>query len=147
MTKFLQGKYKPTHPEKYIGDLSDVVFRSSWELSMFKFLDNNPNIVHWGSEPFHINYLSPIDNRVHKYYVDLFVEMKKKDGTIEKMLVEIKPLAQTKPPNKPKKQTRRYITEVATYAVNLKKWEAAEAFCKKHGWTFKIITEVDLGIK
>jgi uncharacterized protein YbaR (Trm112 family) len=31
--------------------------------------------------------------------------------------------------------------------VNQAKWEAAELWCKKYGYTFRVLDEIDLGIK
>lgn len=39
------------------------------------------------------------------------------------------------------------MESVATYQVNLAKWEAAKKYCVKMGWEFKIVTEEELGIK
>ena len=46
-----------------------------------------------------------------------------------------------KPPKKKSRITKGYINEVLTYGKNTSKWEAAELYCKKRGWTFSIMTE------
>ena len=48
---------------------------------------------------------------------------------------------------KNKKPTRRYITEVSTWAVNQAKWKAAKEYCDDRQWKFMIMTEKELGIK
>ena len=63
---------------------------------------------------------------------------------IETLLIEIKPEKQTMPPKKGKKKNRTILSEAITYEVNLKKWESASEFCKKHNIKFKLITEKDL---
>ena len=45
---------------------------------------------------------------------------------------------------KPKKVTKSYLYEAATYAVNQAKWKAAREFCLDNGVEFKIITEDEL---
>jgi hypothetical protein len=55
-------------------------------------------------------------------------------------LLEVKPHNQTELRNVNRK-TRKYITEVATFATNQAKWAAAEEFCKDQGWTFQVVTE------
>ena len=60
-------------------------------------------------------------------------------------MLEVKPEAQTKMPQK-RKKTQKYINEAVTYAINQEKWRAADLFCKEHGWQFKILTEKELGI-
>lgn len=71
-----------------------------------------------------------------------------KDG--KTFLVEIKPKAQTKPPKKPTRRSRRYIRETMTYAKNQSKWKAANEFAKDNGVSFQVWTEEtlkNLGIK
>ena len=64
--------------------------------------------------------------------------------SVKKMLLEVKPAAQTQPPKSPKRRTKRYISEVMTYGVNEAKWKAAREYCKDKGWEFRIITEAEL---
>ena len=40
-TKYHQGFFKPNHPEKYMGDITHIVYRSGLELSFMTFLDQN----------------------------------------------------------------------------------------------------------
>ncbi|NDB79942.1 head completion protein, partial [archaeon] len=100
----------------------------------------------WCSEEFFIPYLSPKDNKVHRYFPDFLVK-KQKDGVIETLVIEIKPKAQTMPPKMNGKQTKRMITEAMTYAVNEAKWKAAKEFCADRKYKFIILTEHELGIK
>lgn len=108
--------------------------------------DTNPNIITWASEEVCIPYISPVDNKVHKYFPDFLVELKNRKGEIETLLIEVKPSKQTVEPKKPKngKMTRSYLTEVKSYAVNSAKWEAAKKACEKMGWEFKILTEKEI---
>jgi hypothetical protein len=93
----------------------------------------------------HIPYRNPIDQKIHRYFPDFIVKMKKKDGSVMTYLVEVKPYSQTMMPTQ-KKKTKRFIQEAATYAVNQEKWRAADNFCQEHGWKFIILTEKELGI-
>ena len=92
--KTYKGKYKVKNPKKYAGDHTNVVYRSMWERFAFKWCENNSEIKSWASEETVIPYISAIDNRYHRYFVDLKITMK--DGRT--ILVEIKPEKQTKPP-------------------------------------------------
>ena len=143
---YKQGFFKPKFPNKYIGDPTDIVYRSGWEKRVMQSLDDNLNVLRWASEEVVIPYISPIDNRPHRYFVDFYVEAKLADGSIKKMLLEVKPAAQTQPPKSPKRKTKRYLSEVMTYGVNEAKWKAATEYCKDRGWEFKIITEKELGL-
>ena len=141
-----KGRFKITKPEKYIGDYTNVVYRSLWERQCFKWCESNPNVKAWNSEEVVIPYVSRHDKKMHRYFVDLFVEMT--NGEI--LLVEIKPKKETKPPKEPKRKTKRYINEVLTYVKNQDKWEAASEFADAKGWKFQVWTEdtlKNLGIK
>ena len=135
---FLQGFYTPTNPEKYIGDVKKIVYRSSWELEFNKFLDHNANVLKWGSESVAIPYLKPTDQRVHRYYPDYFVVYQDKDGNEHRELIEIKPSSQAKLSKKAK------LYEQITYAINVAKWESAQKWCDKYGVKFRILTEKEL---
>lgn len=139
-----KGKFNPTFPKKYIGNSSNIIYRSLWELKFLKYCDTNENILEYASEELAIPYRSPIDGKIHKYFPDVYIKVKESDGSIKKYLIEIKPYKQTMPPAKPKKQTKGYIYEAYEYAKNQSKWEAAREYCKDKGWTFKVITEKEL---
>ena len=140
------GKFRPTNRQKYKGDPTNVIYRSLWELKFMRWCDSNINVLDWGSEEIVIPYISPLDNRVHRYFPDFYVRVRNKTGRIEKLIIEIKPLKQTTPPKKQSRRTKKYITEVTTYAVNEAKWAAAREYCKDRKWEFRILTEKELKI-
>lgn len=143
-TNYKQGFFRPRNPEKYRGDSQNIVFRSGWEKRVMEWLDDNINVTQWNSEEIVIPYISPVDNRRHRYFVDFYVEAVGRNGETKVMLIEVKPKAQTQEPKKPQRKTKRYLTEVMTYGVNQAKWQAARDFCEAKGWEFKIITEQEL---
>lgn len=145
-SKYYQGKYTPKVPSKYKGDPTQVFYRSSWELKFFNWCDNNNAVERWSSEEIVIPYISPVDNRVHRYFVDAMIQVNTKEG-LKTYLIEIKPDVQTRPPKAPSRKTKQYLTEVMTWGVNEAKWKAAERYAKDRGWEFKVLTEHDLGIK
>lgn len=147
MAKFHQGKFKPRSPEKYQGDVDNIVYRSSWELKAMAWFDSNPSILKWASEESNIKYISPIDQRIHRYFIDFIIQYKSADGTINTAAIEVKPYSQTQKPKYPGKQTRRYLNEAHTFIVNQAKWAAAQEWCTKRGFKFVILTEYELGIK
>lgn len=108
--------------------------------------DLNPSILEWGSEEFFIPYISPVDNRIHRYFPDFYVKLKTLDGKTKRYVVEVKPLNQCSQPKKQKRVTKKYLSEVKTYAVNQAKWKAAKEFCDERLWEFKIITEKELKV-
>lgn len=138
----LKGRYTVKNKEKYIGDLHQVIYRSSWELATMIFLDKNEAVVQWSSETLVIPYVSSHDNKPHRYFPDLIVHFK--NG--KKFIIEIKPKHETVPPKEPKDQrsVKRYLKENATYAKNISKWEAAEKFAQEHGAEFVVWTEDNL---
>lgn len=141
------GRYRPSNYSKYKGDHRNIIYRSLWELKFMRYCDINENILEWGSEEIWIPYVSPKDNRVHRYFPDFYVKARTRDGSIQKSLIEVKPLRQTKKPNmNPKRRTKSWLNEVVTYGVNQAKWKAAQEFCEDRLWDFKILTEKELGI-
>jgi hypothetical protein len=138
--KFHSGRFKPKFPQKYKGDVGKIKYRSSWELHVMNYLDRNPDIIYWNSEEVVIPYISPIDGRRHRYFTDMWVQ------TVDKSqhIWEIKPHAQSIPPKKRSRVTKKYLNEVKTWGVNQAKWVAATAYCKKRGWKFTVLTEKDL---
>lgn len=142
MAKYHQGKYSIKHPEKYIGDPQNIVYRSGYELKLFRFADSSEKVSRWASEEFYIPYIHPMDNKPHRYFPDVYLEL----SSGKKLLIEVKPFSQTIPPKPSRRKTKRYLTESVTYAVNKAKWDYAHAFCKKRGWEFRIFTENELRI-
>ncbi len=139
-----KGKYKPKNSSKYLGDPTKIIYRSLWERRFMVFCDSNDSVISWGSEEVVIPYISPVDNKRHRYFVDFIVETRNKKGFREVVLIEVKPKAQCKEPQKKKKTQRRYLREVARWGVNSAKWKAAEEFAENKGWKFKILTEDEL---
>lgn len=111
-----------------------------------RWCDRNASVLEWGSETVVIPYKSPVDNKLHRYFVDFYVKIKNKENKITKYLVEIKPEKFTKPPEIPKRQTKKFIQEVFQYGTNQAKWKAANEFCQDRGMKFLVLTENDLGI-
>ena len=141
------GRFTPKNPKKYVGDHTNIIYRSSWECKVMSWLDKNEDIISWASEELIIPYKSPVDNRVHRYFPDFLVKVKTRDGKSKTMLLEVKPKKQTLQPVLKKRVTKQYLNEVTTYAVNQAKWEAATEYCLDRGWEFRILTEEHLGIK
>jgi len=140
------GLFKPRNPKKYVGDATNIVYRSSWEAKVMYWLDTNDDIISWASEELIVPYISPVDNRKHRYFPDFIVKVKTRDSKLKTMMLEVKPKKQTIQPEVRKRVTKQYITEVTTYAVNMAKWKAATEYCADRGWEFKILTEEHLGL-
>lgn len=148
MTKYFQGVYHPKNPSKYKGDVKNIIYRSSYEFSYMRKLDSDPNVVSWSSEETIVAYPCPFDKEKRKwrrYFPDFLVVIKEGKELVT-YLVEIKPAFQTKKPTKGDKKQKQYLTEATTYIQNMAKWEAAEAYCRKRGWKFKVLTEKELKI-
>lgn len=149
-----KGKFKPKNPQKYKGDPTNIIYRSLWELRVFRYCDLHPDIIEWQSEEIAIPYLNPTKinkngtKKVSRYYPDVILKRRDKDGTIKKIMIEIKPKAQTKPPDLSKKNntpsgrvSTRWRNAMKTYAINEAKWNAAREYCADRGWEFTIMTE------
>ena len=141
-----KGKYRPSHPQKYKGDPTNVTFRSLWEHKFMSWCDKNANVLEWSSEEIIIPYRGP-DGKPHRYFPDFYMKQRQNDGKIKRYVIEVKPLKQCSPPKKPKRQTKTYMYEAYEYAKNQAKWEAARNFCNDRKWEFKVLTENELGVK
>tara|TARA_B100000941_G_scaffold169271_1_gene120584 strand:- start:464 stop:904 length:441 start_codon:yes stop_codon:yes gene_type:complete len=135
-----KGRYKLKNPKKYAGDPDKITYRSLWERNTFRWCENNPKVKLWNSEGVVVPYKSSVDGKVHRYFVDLLVQMEDK----KTYLIEIKPKSQTVPPKKRSRRTKKFIREMATFAVNRDKWEAANKFAEHNGWKFQVWTEETL---
>tara|TARA_R100000664_G_C2720443_1_gene114104 strand:- start:495 stop:932 length:438 start_codon:yes stop_codon:yes gene_type:complete len=141
MSKWRQGIFTPNNPDKFIG--SKAVYRSGLELKFFRFCDKNPNVKKWGSENVIVPYISPLDHKGHRYFVDNYIEILE-GNNLKKYLVEIKPSKQTKPPTTKYRKRRHLLYEQRAYVINQAKWEAARKYSKKIGCEFIILTEKEL---
>ena len=139
-------KWRPRHPEKYVGDPNDIVARSSWEVKFLNWCDSRDDVLAYSNETVIIPYFDPVKNKQRRYFVDFWVKVKTKTGEIRKFLIEIKPDKFTKPPVQPKRKTKRYIEEQLQYVTNCAKWDAAYNACKNTDVEFLILTENELGI-
>lgn len=146
-SRYHQGYFSPRNPEKYIGDVNNIVYRSSWELKFMQWCDKSPNIIRYGSEEFCIPYFNPVKQRVCRYFPDFIIEVREQNNKIQKYVIEIKPKRQTIPPTKGKKKEKTYISEVNTYSINQSKWKSIEDWCKDRMIKFRIITEEELFTK
>ena len=166
-SRFHQGYFTPQHPEKWATQTNE--YRSSWEFTFMDWCDRNEQVVRVGSEPCAIQYRDPVANleychqhhldannpqnwKIRKYYVDMWVEFKTKNGDIKKIFIEIKPYAQTiKPePLKPGaklKEVNAYNRAMKTFLTNQAKWKAAKYEFAKRGAEFHIYTERELSDK
>ena len=146
----MKCKFKPEHPEKYVGDVKNIICRSSWEFVFCRRLDSDPAVIQWNSEGLEIKYLSPLDGKVHRYYPDFTIKRKSaKTGLTELEVVDINPHKECSPPvlKGSGKPTRKYLTEVATWGRNEAKWKYAKAYCEQHNMKFIVMDEFSLGLK
>jgi hypothetical protein len=111
------------------------------------YCDNSPAVIGWNSEEVVVPYISPVDNRWHRYFVDFLVVYKLPDGSRKTVLIEVKPLIQTKEPERKagsKKTPKRFLKEVMTWGVNQAKWKAATEYAEERKWEFRLMTEKEL---
>ena len=139
-----KGRFKPKNRSKYKGDASNIVYRSAWELRLMRYFDQHPDILHWGSEVLVIPYEDPVSGRIRRYFTDFWIQKRNPDNSINTFVIEVKPYKETLPPSKNQKNTKRYITECATYETNCAKWSAAERYCNERGYRFVIMTENEI---
>ncbi len=143
-----QGLFRRKNPKKYKGDPGQIVYRSSWEKIFMNYCDLREDIQKWNSEEVVIPYYDPIQKKWRRYFPDFLVQYKNKEGIIMTEIVEVKPHKEViGPPVNPTRKTKGWVYEVKTYVTNQSKWKAASEFCENRGWSFRIVTEKELGIK
>lgn len=138
MSRFAQGKFTITNPDKYVGK-KNPTYRSSWEFHFMRFCDTHPSILKWASEAISIPYRCPLTGKQTIYVPDFFIEYTDKNNSIHVELIEVKPQNQTI-----KEKVGRNRNNQIQYARNVAKWRAAQAWCKAQGIKFRIINEQDL---
>lgn len=146
---FISGKFTPKNPHKYIGDINNIICRSSWETRFCNFCDSNEKILKWSSEPIGIEYYNKLDEKKHTYYVDFYIKVVKTDGSVEELILEIKPQRQTKKPilesaNPTSKAIKAHNDRLRTWITNMSKFEAAKEWAAKRGFRFAIVDETFL---
>lgn len=143
-----KGRFKPKNYQKYKGDSTNVIYRSLLERRFMVYCDESSWVLEWSSEEIQIPYVSPVDNRWHRYFPDFYMKYRNKDNIIKTCLIEVKPYSQTKEPAKKNtptgRPTRRFLNEVMTWGVNQAKWKAATEYCLDRNWEFKLLTEKEL---
>lgn len=133
------GRFIPKNPKKYVGrSINNIMFRSSWELYFFKWLDSNDAVLRWGSEELAIPYISPVDNRVHRYFPDMIVMYRDNTGAIKKEIIEIKPYKESV------ETPRMSPRDAQALMVNKAKWKAAADWAERNGAMFRVMTEKTL---
>lgn len=126
----LQPRGKPKKKKRFhtgthtsVKSVKPMDFRSGWELQFMQKLDVDPTVKAYQYETVIIPYLkSPRSRKANKYFPDFIVEYQ--DGRT--VVYEIK------------------SSSFLLRKVNLAKWEACEKYCTLKGWTFEVLTEVEL---
>ena len=134
---YVQGKYTPTNPGKYVGTYP-IVFRSSWEHKVMVMFDVNPNITSWASEPIKIPYKNPFTGKYTVYVPDFVVTYVDAKGNQKAEIIEVKPAKETFLEQAKSQRAK------AAVALNTFKWAAAQAFAKHHGMTFRVMNESNI---
>ena len=138
MGKFAQGRFEMKNPSKYVGKKTPLA-RSSWEFVFMRMLDEHPGVQNWASESIQIPYRDPLTGRHTIYVPDFFVVYVDKNGAKHAEVVEVKPASQTF-----KENVGKSAYNQEQYVKNMAKWEAAQAWCKQQGITFRIVNEGDI---
>jgi len=159
--KYHQGLYIPENKDKVIklNGQGGIFFRSGLEKKLMIWLDRNPNIISYASEHIRIPYektdfnqkTQELQTTSHGYYPDFYYELKKSDGSISRVIAEVKPKSETMEPKVPinptSKQLKNLKYSLDMWNKNLSKWKAMIEYCERKGFEFIIITEDHLSKK
>jgi hypothetical protein len=143
-SKFHQGYYTPKNLDKYKGDPTKIIYRSSWEKKFMYWLDTTDAVIEWSSEGLSVKYWSELDNKIHTYYPDFhFVYIR--DGEALKYIVEVKPHSQLSKPRQPSDNSaaalKRYKMRLENYIRISCKTKAVKKWCQENGYKFVFLTE------
>ena len=142
---YKSGKFEPSKPEKYIGDIHNIIYRSSWEYRFCVYCDTNDAILKWSSEPMAIKYFNPLDKKEHDYNVDFYIKVLKESGEEQEWIIEIKPERQTKKPIYEGAMTltklKSYNHSMQVWITNQAKFKAAKEWAEKRGFRFGVVDE------
>tara|TARA_B100000579_G_scaffold308519_1_gene258238 strand:- start:134 stop:598 length:465 start_codon:yes stop_codon:yes gene_type:complete len=140
-----KGKYTPENPSKYMGDSTNIVYRSMWERRCMKYFDINPSVLQWASEEIAIPYYNTAQKKVRRYFPDFLIKVKDKNGQEKTHLIEVKPSKDLRPPtNTQGKRKSTVLYEMKAYQMNRDKFASARKWCDEKGIQFDIWTEKHL---
>lgn len=137
-TNFLQGRFVPKNPEKYVGKKAPK-YRSSWEYMFMQVCDNNPAVLKWGSEVIKIPYVHPVTGKRTMYVPDFIIVYQDQDNKGHAEVIEIKPLKESV-----MEKAGRSARDRLAVVINNAKWKAANSWCKAQGLKFRVVTENQL---
>ena len=138
LPRFAKGKFFPKNKEKYVG-LKTPTYRSSWEHAFMRLCDEHPNVAKWASESIKIPYRHPFTGKYTVYVPDFFIVYTDKNGRKNAELVEVKPKSQTNMMDAGKSFAKK-----KQVALNMAKWEAANAYAKQNKIRFRVVSEDQL---
>jgi hypothetical protein len=156
--KYKQGIFYPKNKDKVVklNAKGGLFYRSGLEHKMMIYFDNNEKIINWGAEHLRIPYQKTewvsesqeYKTTEHTYYPDFYYELKREDGTVSKVVAEVKPMSETTEPkmsqNPTAKQMKNFEYALKMYNKNLSKWNYMIEYCNRKGFKFIIITEETL---
>lgn len=164
--KTSQGYYKVENTEKYVGDPTKVIYRSSWEFAFAKYCDVSPSILKWSSEPISVPYYDKVSKLVEcqkygldpsnpsnwekkNYNIDFWCVVDNGDGTYKKLFIEIKPSNKLIKPTPPPKDSpiavqKKFNAIAKEYLINEEKFKAMKRYAEANNAEFHIFTEKTL---
>ena len=165
-SRFHQGNFIPVNKDKVVKLNAQVgiYYRSSWEKKIMTWLDHQPYIVAWGDEclkiPYQMTHFKDGDMEVkeHCYYPDFYYELKRSDGSIRKVVAEVKPSKEFEmvqsispvdngvatfdiPQNASLKKLKSIEYDLKMAQKNSDKWKTMIRYCEIKGYDFIVITE------
>lgn len=156
--KYNQGIFIPVNKDKVIkmNSQGGLYYRSSLEKKMMIYLDRNENIKSWGAEHLRVPYekteynnkTQSLETTSHGYYPDFYYELIRPDGSISRVIAEVKSSNETTEPKLPtsptSKQLKNFEYALKMWNKNLSKWKYMIEYCERKGFEFIIITEKNL---
>ena len=159
-----QGNYIPRYRDKVmkLNNQGGIYYRSSWEKKIMMWLDHKKEVIKWGSECLRIPYQmtevvhGDLKVKEHSYYPDFYYELKSSDGSISRVVAEVKPKKEYEdailfteskfeiPQDLNSKKLRNLEYRFKMAQRNAEKWKTMISWCELKGYKFIVITEDNL---
>ena len=119
------------NPERYIGNINDVMYSDKRMLHLFTICDRSRVVSKWSIERAVIHFLNPKTKDMDTFHPDLMIKYMHNGKEVTEVL-DIRSVDQS---NKSHREALRD-------PVNIAKWEAAKSLCEKNGIVFKVVSDV-----
>lgn len=123
------------NPDRYIGNIKDVMYSDKKMLHLFTICDRSRNVIKWSNERVGIHFLNPKTKDMDVFFPDLMIKYIH-DGKEVTEVLDIRSVGETG------SETGKSHSIAMKDPVNNAKWESAKSLCEKNGIVFRVVSDV-----